>query len=148
MDEELEREIRENYRKLDAEGLIAIARNLDDDYTQRAVELARAELAGRGVGEIPEPAPPAPPAPPPPAEEEELDLARSAVLREYGDELEAETALLYLSAENIRAFIWQDDGGGQLPHLQSRTGVRLAVLEDDREAAEEILRELESESAG
>ncbi len=148
MDEELEQEIRENYRKLDGEGLIAIVRNIDDDYTERAVELARAELAGRGVREIPEPAPAEPPAPPPPAEDESPDLSRSAVLREYGDELEAETALLWLASENIRAFIWKDDCGGMRPWLQPRTGVRLAVLEDDRAAAEEILRDLESEPAG
>ncbi len=148
MNEELEMEIRENYRKMDSDGLIAIVRNADDDYTERAVELARIELQGRGIREIPPPEPDQPPLPPPEEEPGELDLARSLVLREYGDELEAETALLYLSAENIRAFIWQDDGGGELPHLQSRTGVRLAVLEDDREAAEEILRQLESGSAG
>ncbi len=148
MDEELEREIRENYRKMDSDGLIAIVRNTDDDYTEQAVELAKAELQGRGIGEIPPPEPDRPPLPPPEEEPGELDLARSLVLREYGDELEAQTALLWLASENIRAFIWKDDCGGQRPYLQPRTGVRLAVLEDDREAAEEILRELESEPAG
>jgi len=149
MDEELEREIRDNYRKLDSEGLIAVARNADGDYTDRAVELARAELAARGIGEIPEPPPPPPP-PPPPApekEEEEPDLSRSLVIREYADELEAGTALLWLASENIRAFIWQDDRG-EGPDLPPLVVTRLAVAEGDREAAEEILRQLESDPDG
>jgi hypothetical protein len=139
MNEELDGEIRENYRKIASESLIAIAQNVDDDYTKRAVELARAELAGRGVNEIPEPAPP-PPAQPPDEEPEVPDLSRSVVLREYGDEMEAGTALLWLAAENIRAFIWQDDRGEDGPGPRPPTGVRLAVPEGDREAAEDILR--------
>ncbi len=148
MNDQLDNEIRENYRKLADGDLIAIARNRDDDYTGRAVELARAELERRGIKELPPPPVPEPPAAEDDQEEKELDLARSWVLREYGDELEAETALLHLAAENIRAFIWKDDCGGQRPWLQPVTGVRLAVLEDDREAAEDILRAFESDPAG
>lgn len=151
MTEPLDEEIRENYRKLAPEKLMEIARNVEDDYTRRAVELAKEELRTRGVGEIPPPPEPeaAPEPPPEEAEEpEEPDLARSRVIREYGDELEAGTALGWLAAENIRAFIWQDDCGGQRPHLRARTGIRLVVLEDDLAAAEEILREFESDPEG
>ena len=132
--------VKEKYRGFSSEELVEIVQNIDDEYEAAAVELATSELKERGITDIPE-VEKAPPLQP----KQEFDLARSAVIRVYSDELSADMARAKLEAENIPAFVWKDDCGGWRPWWQPITGVRLVVREDNAEEAEQILRQFESE---
>ena len=137
MDKEI---VKETYQKMSSEELIKIVQNIKDDYEEEAVKIAKAELRGRDITEIPKPEiPQNPPTP-------EFYLSQSRVIRNYLNELEADMARIKLESENIQAFIWKDDCGGWRPWLQPITGVRLVVREDEADDANEILRQFESDS--
>ncbi len=137
--------VKGKYQNIETQELIIIVHNINDDYEDEAVELALEELKTRGVIKIPKPVKP---------DEEDTEEAVSLptdpelisrVIRIYGDERLAEQACSRLRAEDIESFIWKDDCGSARPWLQMYTGVRLAVREDDAEAAEKILDRIEAD---
>lgn len=136
-----EETIKEKYRKFSSEELVKIAQNIDDEYEEIAVKVAKGELRNRGITKIPDVELSHPVRP-----EQEFDSLHSKVIRVYSDELLAEMARLKLEAENIRAFIWKDDCGGWRPWWQPIIGIRLVVREDKAEEAEEILKLFEADS--
>ena len=57
----------------------------------------------------------------------------------FNSDHEAEMARGILQVEGIEAFVFKDDCGGMLPHLQSIRGVYLKVKTCDEIRAREIL---------
>ena len=62
-----------------------------------------------------------------------------ATIATFSSEHDAELARGILQSEGIEAFIFKDDCGGMLPHLQAIRGVHLKVKEKDESRAKEIL---------
>jgi len=71
-----------------------------------------------------------------------MDKTRLVVVQKYSTEINAEIAKQKLASHGVESFISKDDNGGMLSSLQTTLGVRLEVLESDRERAERILKEL------
>ena len=62
------------------------------------------------------------------------------VLRTFSSELDAEVALSHLAREGIQACISKDDAGGMYPVYQHIHGVRLLVMDTDKEHADDVLK--------
>ena len=73
-----------------------------------------------------------------------MDKTRLVVVQKYSTEINAEIAKHKLASRGIDSFISKDDNGGMLSSLQTTLGVRLEVLESDRERANRILKELKT----
>ena len=69
--------------------------------------------------------------------------AASIILRTFAQEAPAQLAQATLRAARIEAFIQTDDCGGLLPPLTAGQPFRLVVSEVHRDAAEQVLDEIE-----
>jgi hypothetical protein len=76
-----------------------------------------------------------------------MNLDEAVVLRTYANEAFASIADSRLGLEGIETHVQKDDCGGAYPSLQMSGGVRLYVKAEDREIAEKILNEMESEGS-
>jgi hypothetical protein len=73
--------------------------------------------------------------------------AVSSVLKEFPQEVPAQQALAALQAARIEAFIATDDCGGAFPSMNVGRPFRLIVSEVHREAAEQVLADMEGKAA-
>ena len=64
---------------------------------------------------------------------------QQVVVGDYENEIDAEIAKGHLEASGISASIIKDDVGGMFPSLQDAQGVRLVVVESQKEKAKKIL---------
>lgn len=76
-----------------------------------------------------------------------MNRDEGVVVRTYAGEALASLAVSRLESEGIEAYIRKDDVGGAYPALQMTRGVRLLVKPEDRETAEKILSEMETEDS-
>jgi hypothetical protein len=72
-----------------------------------------------------------------------MDRSHLKTVRTFPNDIEADVARQHLESAGITAFVRKDDYGGFQPALQMARGVILQVLEEDIEAAEEVLKSLE-----
>lgn len=77
-----------------------------------------------------------------------MNRDEAVVVRTYASETVANIAVSRLRFEGIEAHIQKDDCGGAYPSLQMCRGVRLLVMPEDLQDAEEILNEMEAEEPG
>jgi len=73
--------------------------------------------------------------------------AASIVLKAFPQEVPAQQALATLRAARIEAYIATDDCGGVFPPLNAGSPFRLIVSEVHREAAEQVLADMEGKAA-
>jgi hypothetical protein len=73
--------------------------------------------------------------------------AGSIVLRTFAQEAPAQLALATLRAARIEAFVATDDCGGLYPPLNAGSPFRLVISEVHREAAEQVLADMERKAA-
>jgi hypothetical protein len=76
-----------------------------------------------------------------------MDIDGAVVIRTYSSDAAANVAASILGSEGIETHIQKNDCGGAYPSLQMSEGVRLLVKPEDREVADRILREVESEES-
>lgn len=72
-----------------------------------------------------------------------MDRSTLKTVRTFPNEIEADVARQHLESAGITAFVRKDDYGGFQPALQMVRGVFLQVVEEDIEAAEEVLTSLD-----
>jgi len=70
----------------------------------------------------------------------------TSVVRMYSTRQAAEFDKMVLEGSGIDSFIRADDAGGVAPHVALISGFRLVVRNSDRERADDILKESESNS--
>ena len=72
-----------------------------------------------------------------------MDRSNLVTVRTFPNEIEADIARQHLESAGIMAFVRKDDYGGFQPALQMVRGVLLQVLEEDLQAADEVLVSLD-----
>jgi hypothetical protein len=71
----------------------------------------------------------------------------AVVVHEEPREADARIVVGFLQAKGIRAMIFEDDAGDQLPALELTRGVKILVPARDAERARELLRAREAGAA-
>lgn len=74
-----------------------------------------------------------------------MDLNKAVVIESFGDEMKAQSVLMYLESCGVETILRKDDCGGMRPHISAERGVEILVSADDVPRAREILNLMKSE---